>query len=435
MLNVTIENALFFKLNYSGEIEEFPEKCNDPVELFSSVNIIPIYIRGSKKLFTWVGNNASQTLKKYISQFRELFSKKRDDLRVLRYITVEAKSEPYDFFQSTGISKDKLLKRLDEQENKLKPVVSKINELKQEEDELFEVEKYEQAVTKAEEILILAEQIEDSSLKQDQEEFISEARNRVEAKKIFGEITQETKDIKIKLDQVSNGNEIIEIHNRTEIFKEKYKKYVNLIALPDVAEILTAEDKVWQKYEASNEQLSQLDELEKNFNTSLEGNDLKRSKEVIEKIKALLTCSYDNDLKNKWIEHEKALNKKIEKWECHILSLEESIQKAANSSNLTEVVRIGEALLVIGRNNKREDLITKYEPIIKDAKEKLEQEVFTKHASEEKLKQKAKALENAGIDIDKYRKEGLSSLNKDNLTECYNAFEKVVEILKECSKK
>ncbi len=425
------QNALFFKLNYSGEIDEFTEKSDDPVEFFSSVSIIPVYVRSSKKLFTWVGNNASQTLKSYIGQFRELFSKKHDDLRVLRYITVEAKSEPYDFFESTGLSKDKLWKRLEDQEDKLKPVVSKISQLKQEADEFLEAAQYEKAIITAETIKELAVQIEDSSLKQDQEEFISEAHNRAEAKKIFGEINQETETIKNKLDHISSSNDMVEIHDQTENFKKKFKKYANLMALPDVAEVLTKENKVWQDYEATKDQLSQLDELEAQFNTSFNANDLKSLKEIVEKAKPLVAGSLDSDLKNKWAEREKEMNGKTENAEVNISNLEDSLHKAEESNNLAEVIRIGEELLVIGTNDKREDILNKYQPIVKDAKEKLKQSKTTELAKQQLIEQKAKATEKTSIDMDKYRKEGLSALNDDNLIGTYNAFEKVVEIVKE----
>ena len=88
-----------FKLHYSGEVESIDDISENIIQLFSTVSVLSIYIGLQKRLYTWIGSHASRTLKNYIVQMREIFTRDYFDLRILRYITVESQSEPYDFLR------------------------------------------------------------------------------------------------------------------------------------------------------------------------------------------------------------------------------------------------------------------------------------------------------------------------------------------------
>jgi len=250
------KNLKIFKLKYGGRIQERKESISEAIELFSSVNIVAIYVIKEKRLYNWIGQNASRTLKSLIVQFRDLFKDEFPNLRVLRYITVESKEEPYDFFQSIGISKEILHGQIDKEADKLQPVIDEINELKNKIDDLFESENYEEAITYANKILDLARNIDDKSLIKDQEEFIAEAELRIKTKRILEEIRSEKEVIQNQLYNLDNDSDIENFHKTIEQFKEKYEKFVDFSNLPEIQNIITKEADIWQDYTQKKEALT-----------------------------------------------------------------------------------------------------------------------------------------------------------------------------------
>ena len=248
MVLLESKNLKIFKLKYGGKIAERAESISEAIELFSSVNIVAIYVINEKRLYNWIGQNASRTLKNYIVQFRDLFREEYPDLRVLRYITVESKEEPFDFFQSIGISKELLHGQIEKQEDKLQPVIDEINELKNKIDDLFESEEYEEAINFANKILDLAKGIDDKSLIKDQEEFIAEADLRIKTKKILEDLQDEKKIIQEQLYSLDTDDDIIDFHKNLEGFKQKYGEYVKFSKFPEIQNMITKEVDIWQDY-------------------------------------------------------------------------------------------------------------------------------------------------------------------------------------------
>ena len=116
-------NLKIFKLNYSGKFDEV--KSENVLDLFSLVNVLAIYVPMQKRMYIWIGKNATQGLKKHIAQTRALFSTQKEfsDLKILRNITIEAGSEPSDFFQFIGFSWEDLNEHLKKQEEVLTPLL------------------------------------------------------------------------------------------------------------------------------------------------------------------------------------------------------------------------------------------------------------------------------------------------------------------------
>jgi len=242
------KNLKIFKLKYDGKIHLRQESIAEAIELFSSVNIVAIYVGNEKRLYNWIGQNASRTLKNYIVHFRDMFRDEYPDLRVLRYITVESKEEPFDFFQSIGISKELLHGRIEKEEDKLQPVIDEINELKSRIDDLFEAESYDEAINYANMILHLAKGIDDKALIKDQEEFIAEAELRIKTKKILEELQEEKKIISEQLYNLDTDEDIIKFHNILEEFKQKYGEYVEFSNFPEIQNIIAKEEDIWKDY-------------------------------------------------------------------------------------------------------------------------------------------------------------------------------------------
>ena len=186
----------FYKLNYSGKFEEIiTEK---PLDLFTLYTILAIYIPKEKRMYIWVSKNATQSLKKFIPGIRQLFNTELPDLRILRNITIESGEEPFDFFEKLDFSKDILEEHIDAQENKIKPAMSEINELKDKLEDLIEKEEYMEAIKISEHIIELAQRIDDKALIKDQEELIINLKERNKLKGSFSHIIEESNRIKGK---------------------------------------------------------------------------------------------------------------------------------------------------------------------------------------------------------------------------------------------
>lgn len=248
MVLLEAKNLKIFKLKYGGKIAEREESISEAIELFSSVNIVAIYVINEKRLYNWIGNNASRALKNYIVQFRDLFRDEYPDLRVLRYITVESMAEPFDFFQSIGISKELLHQQIEKQTDKLQPVIDEINELKDKCADLFESEEFEEAITIANKVLGLAKNIDDKSLIKDQEEFIAEADLRIKTKKILAELQDEKKFLQDQLYNLDTDENIVDFHENLEEFKNKYKEYVKFTNFPEIQNVIAKEEDIWRDY-------------------------------------------------------------------------------------------------------------------------------------------------------------------------------------------
>ena len=276
-------NLTIFKLNYSGEIKSHDESIGEAIDLFSAVNILAIYVRNQKRLYIWIGKNASQTLKNHIVEFRDNFSNAYPELRVLRYITVESQSEPFDFFESIGISKEVFCEKIEKEETKLRPVIDEINQLKRKIDDLFEKENYEESIDYAKEIIELAKKIDEQALMNDQEEFIALAELKIKSKKLLEDIEAQKNFFIHKIDNIKNDNDILDLHSELENFHNKYNQIIDFSILPEVNEIFLKEDEIWSAFNKRKE------EEKKNAEKELEKQKLieERRKNVDELIKRI----------------------------------------------------------------------------------------------------------------------------------------------------
>lgn len=259
-------NIKIFKLQYSGKAQEIEEISDNIYDLFSPVNIIVIYLGSQKRLYVWIGSNASQTLKSYITPFRETFQDDFPALRVLRYITIDPKEEPWDFFQGSGLSKERLHEQIESCENNLLPVLSQIEDLQTKAATLFESESYSEAIVVANEILELAVEIKDNPLKQDQEEFIAECEVREKFKSLMTQIVEDKELLSQKIDSVSTNDDIMDLHEFANKFKEKYAEYTDLATIPYVQDLLEKEQEIWMQFEEKNQQTILLNDLKININ-------------------------------------------------------------------------------------------------------------------------------------------------------------------------
>jgi hypothetical protein len=196
-----MENAdlKVFRLLYSGEIKEEAIENGTLIGLFSNFSILIFYIRKNKHLYTWIGEDASRTLKNYIVNMRQTFSKEYPHLRVLRYITadsIDTMSENNDFFKDIKISKEKIIKHLElEKSRHEEEFKAKLKNLKEQADSYFENENFEKAIETSKTIIELATETKDEKLIEDQKAFIAEAEARLKSKSISEEIRENDMEI------------------------------------------------------------------------------------------------------------------------------------------------------------------------------------------------------------------------------------------------
>ena len=99
------------------------------------------------------------------------------------------------------------------------------------------------------EITKLANKIEDKNLAQDQEDFISEARMRIEAKAALAELDNDKSVLWDLMKSLSEPEDYQKLHDFTVDFKKKYSKYVDLLSISDIHDLLVREELFWKEFQ------------------------------------------------------------------------------------------------------------------------------------------------------------------------------------------
>jgi len=408
-----------FKLLYSGGYEDISENI---IESFSAVSVISIYVGLQKILYTWIGSFAARTLKNNIGHMRERFSRDYLDLRVLRYITVESRAESFEFFANTGINKEKLHQHIQNHENKLLPVLEEINDLKNKQDELFEAQKYEDAIELAKEIIDLAKKIDDPLLEKDQKDFISGAKYKANLKEILIEIQKESEIIKDKIKKSHKPNEIIELHKYVEEIKQKYTEYLDLAELDDFRKLLAYEETVWQDFSVKLKDFEKLSKLEEVIKETIKENNLNASLEILKEAKKVIEPLKDEESTRKWNEIEEEYNEKWKSFSNQVAELEDRFRETQKEENYKEVIKICEQLIEIGESYKDDELIEKYKQILEEDREKLKEFESKK---QEILELKAKQFNNLKDIISELRIKAKEALDRGLIVQAYEIYNEI----------
>jgi tetratricopeptide (TPR) repeat protein len=176
--------------------------------------------------------------------------------------------------------------------------MSQIKTYKRKVDEHFENKQYKQAIKSAEQVINLANKINDEILIDDQENLIDEAKARLRAESTLNKIREQKKVLNEKLYLLENNKsreKIIELHNYIEQFKNKYNEYLNLSALESVKKLVENAEKIWENYKAKVQEekvhknlLTKVDNLREKGMTALNNGSLKESFGHFEKIISLI---------------------------------------------------------------------------------------------------------------------------------------------------
>jgi len=336
------QSLKFFKLYYSGSFKEII--TDSPLDLFTLVDILAIYIPMQKRMYIWIGKWATQSLRKYIPQIRTRFSEKLPELKILRNITIESGSEPSDFFQPFKFTWETLNSHIDEQETKLKPIINEIDSLKEQIVKLTNLEEFEEAIILSKEIINLSKEIEDKALENEQKDNIKDLRRRGKLKISKDKVEEETEKIKKSFEELIDTHkpeDIIKAHKIIDEYKTKYENFIDLSVISSASDLLLEEDKVWKKFTTDqNKAIRDLKTLANKIKKYIEKNDLEEAETILIKARELLLLVSGDDLKHEWNEIEsQVLENKIK-----TSTIEEIEKSILDSSKLSEELQFKDAI-------------------------------------------------------------------------------------------
>ncbi len=312
-----VKNLDIYNLNYSGKFKQIDSAPG--VGLFTLYNILAIYVYNKKKMFIWIGKNASNSLKLYIPNIRELFLEEFPDKKILRNITIESGYETMDFLENFDFQKEQLDACILSQEHKITPILSSIKDMKEQVEQLIEMQKYEEAILKSEEIIDLARKIEDKALENDQEfllerirelkhkneidviskidnlriternnyrignykeavinarkiidlakaadlyliikeeeEFIAKLTGKYNPQQLMIEARERSVSLKTQYNELIEKDEIKEAHELVLIYVEDYGKYCDLLKIPAAKYIIEKDQTLWKEYWSKREKI------------------------------------------------------------------------------------------------------------------------------------------------------------------------------------
>ena len=328
-----------FKLTYSGTLIE--AKIEDLLNLINVNNILAIHGKQQKRMYIWVGKHATQSLQNLISKIRVITSREYSDLITLRYLNIDSGKEPDDFFEMISVPKEQIREKVEYQEKILLPKLEEIKELKGKADEFFISENYDEVIEISNQLIKLAEDIGDESLKLDQEEFILEAKSRDKAKNFRIKLDDKTVKAKKEFDDLIKTENVVEAHKIVEEFKKEYSEDIDLTTVP-LADILIKEDeKRWTELQVEQENIStELVKIESNITSFKNNNELPKAEEHLNKANELLKRCINDELREKWKTIELDLLRVIKKDEV-IKQVEETLEE---STKLTESQQFEDAI-------------------------------------------------------------------------------------------
>ncbi len=306
------QNAInIFKLNFNGTFDEV--SYAHIKEVFTIVNILAIYITTKKIMYVWVGSNATQALKNHISNIRVRVKEEFPDFRIIRNFTFEMREEPFDFFKNLELNKEELYKLIDYQEKVMLPTLKKIEDLKKTLEKLVNSEKYSNAINNCEEIIKLAEKINDEALITEQKTLITKLTAKSADKEINEDIDSEAVEIDKQFSKLIADGEFLKAHTIVVEFEEKNGKIYDLSVIKSAKELISNEKKVWKKEQARL--VKELTKLENDLFLALKNLEIENSIKIMERGKSLFINLVNDEIKKKWSKYEDDLQSAKQKAE------------------------------------------------------------------------------------------------------------------------
>lgn len=348
-----------FKLNFDGSFNEISyENIKD---VFTIVNILAIYVSQKKTMYIWIGRNATQALKNHISNIRVLVKEEFPDFRIIRNFTFEMRDEPFEFFQNLNISKEELYKIIDYQEKVMLPTLKKIDTLKTKLESLIDTEDYANAIKISEEIIVLANQIDDNAVLTEQKRLIPEIKLKNEDKQIIDEISEKTSTVDKEFSKLIKAKEFLKAHQLVEEFEKSFSTTYDLSAIPIAKDLLSREKKIWKKEQ--DRLIKSLNKLENDLFLALRNLEIETALNLLERGKAFFLNLINEEVKLKW-----------KRFETDIQIAKQKVELIKVCDNfIIEYVKLKEKFQFNTITTKLGSLLTKVQKLkITDYKKKLE---------------------------------------------------------------
>lgn len=337
-------NIKVFKLTYSGKFIE--SSGANQLDYFNLFDIIAVYINNQKRMYVWVAKKASQSLRNHIPQIRRIFSREYPELVILRNVTVDAGSEPPEFFELMDFNQEELVQHLRNIETNLLPIISEINRLKNDVDKYFIAEDYEKAIFQSKKIIDLAQKIKDESLERDQQEFIREAEIKEKAKKKLKEIEKECKVLIEKFEKSIEAEDYRGAHNVVGDFKLKYEKDYDLNSIPLAKQIILMDDNLGESInKETNRMKDQLIELYKKAELNLANENLSYVSNLFDQAQELILQINEPDITNSWQLFEERYQKKKKKVIEEIIEMTQKANKILDKKRMRDALRVYESII------------------------------------------------------------------------------------------
>jgi len=330
-----ISDIKIFKLNYSETVEEISQE--NLLKQLNLFNILTFYVSNQKRMYIWIGKRASQTLKSHIPKIREIISKDYPELNILRNITIESGTEPSNLLEILNISKEELNNHIRNLELRLLPFLSEINKLKGAADKKFISEDYNAAISLAEKILKISEDINDESLEIDQKNFINEAQIMNKAHGILQEIESEATQVVKTFQKLRDDGKFKEAHDLVINLKQKYEKDYNVYSIPIFQELILKDENLIYNLRSEQKELnSRLDDLEIQFNKFIKNYYLKKANSVLVEAKGLIVDLIEEKVSKRWNYLEQTL---IEAKESLVYQIQKFSKEAIEFLEKGEIIK------------------------------------------------------------------------------------------------
>lgn len=316
------KNVKIFKLNYAGALDEIPSDML--LNSFVSIHVLVIHIPKHKRMYTWIGKKASQSLLNYVAKIRELLVKDRPELTTLRNVSVDQGVEPGEFFSDIGFKKGEFEDKIKNQDTRVFSVISDIDQLKIKKANCIMLGNYAEAIQYSNEIKELAKEIAELSMIKSEESFIENA-DRVK------DLLQDFDVVNNHFEELIQSNKIAEAHEYIEDLKNNYSGVIESLPVPKVQNLLSKSDDLWNGFLDQQEGFEKkLSIFEFEIKKFLEADDYAMVDSKLDSARDLLEKSVNEELKEKWLEIEKNISNKKGRVDL-INQVEEAIEEGTKA--------------------------------------------------------------------------------------------------------
>ncbi|MFX0072564.1 MAG: hypothetical protein ACFFAO_15875 [Candidatus Hermodarchaeota archaeon] len=401
--------------------------------------------------------------------------------------------------EDIGLEKDQenLKKRITELDHRIKiDVLSHIDEIRVIVGNHLRLHEIHEAIESARRIIELAKEADLQEVIKEYEALIAQLLDKHDLKYTWSEIKAASDSIRKKYDALIKRKNIVEAHKEVVNFSEEYGKNCNLMKIPSAEYVISKDEILWNKYiDKKNKLKKELTQLEKQYNNSIEDNNIKEARNAVEKAWIILNNLKDEKLVDKWakiednlvkeeenleelfiselrkeieliIEESKTLAEKnqfdeaitklefflvkiknqdfpeykkeledeinsiimmkedYDKLISQINELDKELRIYLENKNLNESLNLCEKILEISALINSNDMKNKYSLIL----EEIRGEIADKEVLEQEKESKLRLLKQFKNNIKELNKEGLSSLNKGAITDCYEIYSKIITL-------